>query len=365
MTDVLIDHQKFSTQRYGGISRYFVSLIDGIRNSSDVSYKLGVLHSQNHYLQKERIALNNSALGKLISTKETASYWLNEQYCRQLLNRQDFDVFHPTYYSPYFIKGLRKPLVVTVHDMTHEQLPEYFWAHDPLTYQKRMNIERADAIIAISNTTRNDLVNLLHVDPAKIHVIYHGIDNNAPLKSQSISNLPANYLLYVGDRGGYKNFYLFLKAFKRLQHRYPDLHVILTGGGYLGIADQEFIHRLGLHDKVRHFNSTDEELTYLYQNALCFVYPSLYEGFGLPILEAFRANCPVVLSDTGCFREVAANSAAYFSPKDIDDLETTLDSMITDTERRKNLIKSGAERLKQFPLSSSVQHTLDLYKSLN
>jgi glycosyltransferase involved in cell wall biosynthesis len=249
--------------------------------------------------------------------------------------------------------------------MTHEQLPEYFWAHDPLTYQKRMNIERADAIIAISNTTRNDLVNLLHVDPAKIHVIYHGIDSNVPLKSQPISNLPSHYLLYVGDRGGYKNFYLFLKAFKQLQYRHPDLHVILTGGGYLGIADQEFIHRLGLHDRVRHFNSTDEELTYLYQNALCFVYPSLYEGFGLPILEAFRANCPVVLSDTSCFREVAADSAAYFSPKDIDDLETTLDSVITDTERRKNLIKSGTDRLKKFPLSSSVERTLDLYKSLN
>ncbi|WP_338874066.1 glycosyltransferase family 1 protein [Spirosoma sp. SC4-14] len=364
MTNVFIDHQKFSTQRYGGISRYFVSLIDGIRNSADVSCKIGVLHSQNYYLQNERLPLNNLIAGPLINLKTTVSYRINEFYCRQLLTRQNFDVFHPTYYSTYFLNMLRKPLVVTIHDMTYERYPEYFWAHDPLTYQKRRNIERADAIIAISNATRNDLIRFFDVDPAKIHVIYHGIETTDPAKSRPISNLPSNYLLYVGDRNGYKNFYFFLRAFKILQTRYPDLHLILTGGGSLGIAEREYIYRLSLGNRVRHLSSTDEELTFLYQNALCFVYPSLYEGFGLPILEAFRANCAMVLSNTACFREVAGDAAAYFELNQIDDLVNAIDSLLTDTERRQRLIDAGAKRLRLFPVSESVQRTLALYKSL-
>lgn len=364
MTNVFIDHQKFSTQRYGGISRYFVSLIDGIRSSADVSCKVGVLHSQNYYLQNEHLPLNNLLAGPLINLKATLSYRINEFYCRQLLNRQNFDVFHPTYYSTYFLKMLRKPLVVTIHDMTYERYPEYFWAHDPLTYQKRRNIERADAIIAISNSTRNDLIHFFDVDPAKIHVIYHGIETNSPAKSRPIANIPQNYLLYVGDRNGYKNFYFFLRAFKRLQTRYPDLHVILTGGGSLGIAEREYIYRLSLSNRVRHLNSTDEELAFLYQNARCFVYPSLYEGFGLPILEAFRANCATVLSDIVCFREVAGNAAAYFDPTQLDDLVSAIDTVLTDTEWRQQLIRAGAERQGLFPITASVQRTLELYKSL-
>ncbi|GAB3899490.1 glycosyltransferase family 4 protein [Spirosoma agri] len=365
MTNVFIDHQKFSTQRYGGISRYFASVMDGLRDSTNFSYKLGVLHSQNHYLRHESLPLNKGVSGRLIRQKESVGYRINELYCKQLLTRQDFDVFHPTYYNPYFLKSLRKPLVITIHDMTYERLPEYFWAQDPLTHQKRLNIERADAIIAISNTTRTDLISLFDVDPDKIHVIYHGIDTTSPLVSQPVANLPENYLLYVGDRSGYKNFYLFLNAFKELHTRYPDLNVVLTGGGSMAIADREFVHRLGLQDWVHHVNATDQELNFLYRNALSFVYPSLYEGFGLPILEAFRTDCPMVLSDTDCFREVAADAATYFSPTSLDDLIGTIDAIITDTELRKKLVESGKKRLNQFPLSESVAQTLNVYKALN
>lgn len=364
MTKVFIDHQKFTTQKYGGISRYFANIIQGIKRTDTITYQLGVLHAKNHYIQNEPLLMKGNLSDRVLNRNERYDYMLNEFYCKRLLEKADFDVFHPTYYDPYFIKPLRKPLVITIHDMTYERLPEYFWAQDPLTQQKRMNINRADAIITISNTTRKDLLNFFAVDPTKVSVIYHGIDVDTPLQFQPVADLPEQYVLFVGDRSGYKNFYLFLNAFRQLVPRFPDLHVVLTGGGKLEIADREFIKRLGLTDRVRHINATDEQLNYLYKNTQLFVYPSLYEGFGLPILEAFKAQCPMLLSDTECFREVAADAAAYFKSTDMDDLIYQLETTLTDSELKAQLVKKGTKRLADFTLQESMDKTLAIYKSL-
>ncbi|GAB4025320.1 glycosyltransferase family 4 protein [Spirosoma gilvum] len=361
---VFIDHQKFSTQKYGGISRYFANIIEGIKHSDSITYQLGVVHAKNHYLQNEPLPLKGALSDKILSRKDKLDYLLNQFYCERLLSKSEFDVFHPTYYDPYFFKQLKKPLVVTIHDLTYERLPEYFWAQDPLTYQKRLNIERADAIIAISNTTRNDLLHFFKVDPAKVSVIYHGIDIDTPLQFAPVPNLPERYVLFVGDRSGYKNFYLFMNAIKPLLLSDPGLNVILTGGGKIEIADQEFLKRLALSDQVRHINATDEQLNMLYQKAQLFVYPSLYEGFGLPILEAFKARCPILLSDTECFREVAADAAVFFKATDQDDLTSKLSSTLADSTLRADLVARGTKRLADFPLKKSVDATLDVYKSL-
>ncbi|WP_332369578.1 glycosyltransferase family 1 protein [Spirosoma telluris] len=283
---------------------------------------------------------------------------------RTAAEKGNFDVFHPTYYDPYFLKLLKKPLVITIHDLTYERLPEYFWAQDPLTQQKRLNIERADAIIAISQTTRKDLLHFFNVDPAKVSTIYHGIDLDTPLQFEPVANLPERYVLFVGDRSGYKNFYLFMNAIHPLMLDMPDLNVILTGGGNVAVADQEFLLRLGLTNRVRHINATDEQLNFLYQNTQLFVYPSLYEGFGLPILEAFKAKCPILLSDTECFKEVAQDAAVYFKATDLDDLTSKLSSTLADSALRAQLVEQGTKRLKNFPLQKSIDQTLDVYRSI-
>lgn len=364
MPKILIDHQKFTTQRYGGISRYFANIIEGIKRTDTISYQLGVLHAKNHYIQKEPLAFKGALSDRVLGWHEKIDYKLNQRYCEHLLKKNEYDVFHPTYYDPYFLEYLKKPLVVTIHDLTYERLPEYFWARDPLTRQKRINIERADAIIAISNTTRKDLLHFFDVDPAKVSVIYHGIDLDTPLDFQSVPNLPERYILFVGDRSGYKNFYLFMNAIRPLIFDVPDLHVVLTGGGPIEVADQEFLLRLGITDRVRHIHATDEQLNYLYKHAQLFVYPSLYEGFGLPILEAFKANCPMLLSDTECFREVAADAALYFNPTDPDDLASKVLLALTNRDVRSRLVELGAQRLSKFPLQKSINQTLDVYKSV-
>lgn len=363
MLKVFFDHQKFSTQKYGGISRYFANIIEEIKRNGEFDYLLGVLNSQNHYIKEEPLALNQAFFNNILNDG-MKRFKLNEWYCDYLLKRNHFDVFHPTYYDPYFIKNLKKPFVTTIHDMTYERLPEYFWVMDPLTTEKRISVERADKIIAISETTKNDLLKYIETDENKIEVIYHGIDIATPLKFESIPNLPSNYLLFIGDRSGYKNFYLFLNAYEQISKKYPDIHLILTGGGNLVGADVEIINRLKLKDKVHHYNVSDEQLNYLYQNTLLFVYPSLHEGFGLPILEAFKANCPMLLSDTDCFREIAQDAAAFFSPHALEDLIFQIEKLISDEATRKDLMIKGNKRLLDFPIEKSVKQTLDLYKTL-
>ena len=116
---------------------------------------------------------------------------------------------------------------------------------------------------------------------------------------------------------------------------------------------------------MHHYQVNDAQLNYLYKNALLFIYPSLYEGFGLPILEAFRASCPILLSDTDCFIEIAQDSAAFFNRYSLEDLIFQVDKLISQESLRNNLITKGTERLKDFPIEKSMKQTLNLYKSLN
>src|SRR5690606_12253576 len=127
-------------------------------------------------------------LKQAVANPKLASKY-NELYCSHLLKQNNFDIFHPTYYDSYFLNKLKKPLVITIHDMTYERLPEYFWSRDTLSRNKRLNIERADQIIAISETTKNDLVAFSDVDASKIKVVYHGIDLQEPLLLKEVAQL--------------------------------------------------------------------------------------------------------------------------------------------------------------------------------
>lgn len=363
MTKVFIDHQKFTTQRFGGISRYFANIVNQLKADNDFSCLLGVQISPNEYIKEEELKFNKGLWSSLINNKyKDFSYDVNRRYCISLLKKNEFDLFHPTYYDTYFVDYLKKPMVTTVHDMTYERLPEYFWAHDPLTYEKRINMEKADKIIAISETTKKDILRYSHISADKIVVIYHGIDNEKPAQTRKVTGLPEDYILFVGDRSGYKNYYLFIRAFSRLVKKHPKMKLVLTGGGKPGIIEKEYVEHLGLTDAVIHINVDDEELNYVYKNARLFVYPSLNEGFGLPILEAFKAACPMLLSDTECFREIAADAAGFFSSLDEDDLLVQMEELIQDEERRRHLIEKGLLRLKDFPIEKSINQTLALYK---
>ena len=365
MTRILYDHQNFSEQKFGGITRYFAGLMEGVKQHPDFSYQLGALISNNHYVRQEKLPFENSFMRPVFDAKPSRIYKWNKVYSKRLIKKGDFDVFHPTYFNPYFQNLIQKPFVLTIHDMIFEVLPEYFALDDPLPYQKKLLSEKAAALIAISESTRTDLINILNIPPEKIRVIHHGLNLNKPLVMEQIANLPENYILFVGLRSHYKNFFRFLDAAAGLLHEFKDLHIVCAGGGPFKVADTLAIERQHLQKRCIQMDVSDAQLNYLYRQAMVFAFPSLYEGFGYPLLEAFKAGCPVTASNTSCFPEIGGEAVAYFNPFDTAGIYNSLKNVITDSEQCGDLISRGNERLKMFPVEKQVEQTLALYKEVS
>ncbi|WP_113660806.1 glycosyltransferase family 4 protein [Pedobacter nanyangensis] len=360
---ILFDHQTFTDQIYGGISRYFKYIIDGIKDTEDIDYKLGVLRSNNYYIRNEHQVLRHKIYNSLFKTPQRLQI-RNNSYCKYLIKKGDFSILHPTYFNPYVLKNLKRPMVLTVHDMTYEALPEMFPATDPLPYYKRVMMERADKIIAISEHTKNDILKYSNIKAEKIEVVHHGIDL-APNLYTPVEKLPENYILFVGGRWSYKNFYMLAEAYKVISKKYPDVKLVLAGGGPLAYGETEYLIRNGLTDKIQQISATDEQLNTLYRNAICFVYPSSYEGFGLPILEAFKNDCPVILNRSSCFEEIAtAQSALFFEKDNLDSLIAKLDLLINDRKLASQLKEDGKKELARYTIEKCVAKTLNIYRSL-
>jgi glycosyltransferase involved in cell wall biosynthesis len=364
MIKVLFDHQKFSEQKYGGISRVFAHLIGGIKKSAGFESKLGVLYADNYYIKDEPQLLNN-LIGRffLKGKARRANKW-NKRYSKYLIRKGDFDVFHPTYFHPYFLKYINKPYVLTVHDMIYERLPDYFPLTDPLPQWKKQTVQKAAGLIAISESTKKDLVEILNVPEDKVTVIHHGINLDMPLEIETVEGLPAKYLLFVGERGNYKNFFRYINCCAKLAVKYPDLYFIFAGGGKFQVSDADAIERLNLSRKCTQLNATDGQLNYLYQNAAFFVFPSLYEGFGLPLLEAFKAGCAVASSNTSCFPEIGGDAICYFNPMDEQSMLKAFKLLLDEPKLKTAYIAKGAERVKLFGLQKQIDATLALYKKV-
>lgn len=359
---ILFDHQTFSLQQYGGISRYFSALQEYVHHQQDFTMNRGLLFSKNHYLPRSASPLP-AKCGKVFLSRSRA-YSLNKKYSQYLLRKNKFDVFHPTYYDAYFLPLLKKPFVITVHDMTHELFPEFFPVNDPFISYKRKTIERADHIIAVSASTSYDLQEIFNIDEKKISVIHHGYYNENVEPDAAFQPIPSPFVLFVGHRGGYKNFTRFITAMTPLLHIDKELFVICAGGGAFNLSERELLLRNKVSGKVVQLSVGDAQLKSLYQKALMFIYPSLYEGFGLPILEAFSSGCPVAASRTSCFPEVGGEAVAYFDPYDPYDILRAIEAVLRDSAYGLSLSQKGKIKLQDFPLKNCMEKTLDVYRKL-
>lgn len=364
---VRFDYQMFNIQKFGGISKYFAALEGGLSKAGDIVAELKLLHSENGYLSQKHHLLPYGIGHFFFKKRSRAERW-NRYYSNILLKESDFDVFHPTYYDPYFLSFLTKPFVLTVHDMIHELYPEYYYSSDDTSYCKRKVIERADHIIAISESTKRDLQRFYHVPDQKISVIYHGLFDISSTEADGHSVDPpiqaSPYILYVGERSFYKNFYRFARVFARLSKRHAYVRLICAGGGMFGDNEKEHLRKLGILEKVTHVSVNDSQLKHLYEKALFFCYPSLYEGFGLPILEAFSNGCPVAVSNTSCFGEVGGDAVAYFDPYKEESMETTMLHLLESTDLRRQFAIGGSARLPLFSVEQCLASTLKVYQNL-
>jgi glycosyltransferase involved in cell wall biosynthesis len=371
---VLFDHQIMDAQVRGGVSRYFYRLGSTLQDEGLATVRLPRIHTDNEYFGPFLAGLGCERSSRLIRTmrawhlapREIERVWrrtkarLNRRASIEALEKQDFDVFHPTYYDPYFLSHLRgKPFVLTIFDMIHEIYPEHFNPQDPTRERKALLARSAARIIAISAATRADIIQYLDVNPEKVEVIRLACSLAGESEATPV---PESYLLYVGARGRYKNFKTFLAAFANLTAARPDLHLVCVDPKNFSDAELEWIQELGLEGRCRNISADDRQLCHLYRNAALFVYPSLYEGFGLPILEAFAADCPVALSNASCFPEVAGDAAAYFDPSDVLSIAGVLERVLADEALRRDLIRRGQERLKRFSWHDTAARTVAVYE---
>ena len=361
--NILFDHQIFAIQPYGGVSRYCLELAKAlVRLEVEVSLYMG-LH-QNRY-QVDDLPSQASLFFGVRRPKWARMGFVGEGLNRIGLSlfsrRAPFDIYHPSFYG-LPLRELSKPLVVTVHDMIHERHPESVAPGSRIPNQKRRAVERADAIVAVSENTRNDLIELWGIDKARIHVVYLASSLPARVSAKRLHARP--YLLYVGRRGdrqGYKNFRLILDVISQDPDLKNEVDLLTFGGGPFTSWEEGQIHQAGLGNTVRQLDGDDHTLATLYSHALALVFPSYYEGFGLPVLEAMQQGCPVVASNAASIPEVAGESALYFAPDNGDELAECLRSVIDDDQLRRSLSARGKLRASTFSWDRCAAETLAVY----
>jgi len=361
---VLFDYQAFALQRYGGVSRYYYEILARFRNDPAMDCKLGALVSGNYYLTLGGNAGKHTySLTTRAPLADRLASFVSREHCRILLRRQAFDLFHPTYFRPYFLHDLgKKPFVMTIYDMIHElfaaDLPS---AERAVSDHKRLLAQQAKRIIALSDCTKRDIVRIFGLPEEKIDVVHLANSLPAPGKARKPAGLPERYILFVGNREGYKNFGLFARAVRELLLTDPTLAIVCAGGRPPGAEEQQELTNLGMDHRVHYFSGTDEILASLYANALLFVFPSLYEGFGIPVLEAFSCDCPVVLSNAGPLPEVAGDAAVYCDPKSESSMREQIRRVLNEKTLRMSLITKGRERLQKYSWDLTAEQTKQVY----
>ena len=348
---VLYDHQTFSLQDYGGISRLYTELMRPVHDEPET--ELSILVSNNVNLEElsqfRHINLMKESTWKY---KIPIIYNLNKLYSIYKIKNSSYDIFHPTYYDSYFLKYLKgKPFVVTVHDMIHELILSRSkgFIMDKIVAGKKVLLQEAARIIAVSECTKKDVVEMLGIDKNKIDVIPLASSmerNNLKKPEKLIEN---DYILFVGNREAYKNFSFFLESVALLLNQQKELKVICGGGGKFTEKETLLISKLRLQNKVVQV-AIKNDITFisLYSNALCFVFPSLYEGFGIPILEAFSCGCPCALSNRSSLPEVGSDAAVYFNPEDSESVYSAIFQLLNNEELRREKIKKGTKEYNYF-----------------
>ncbi len=364
--NILYDHQAFTGMTYGGVTRYFYELMNAYSTRPGIDFELSLQFSNNEYLDKASFSQHHRyGFSQWRNVSRLASV-VNRMYSSQRVRRGDFTVFHPTYFHNYFLENLgKKPLVVTFHDATSERYGKQFPdVGEHLTAAKKIQLARADRIIAVSEFSKQEILRFFPVDERKIEVIHLGTSFGQ--RHAHVPTVPGThpYLLFVGKRGLYKNFDGFFRALRPLWQQHPNLHLICAGGGAFTKEEKVQFRAAGVEQRIHHRTITDLSLYELYHHAEAFVFPSLNEGFGIPVLEAFGAGCPAVLSNHSSLPEVGGDAALYFDPKEPDSITTSLEKVLTDSTLRKQLRQRGTERLANFSWQKTADKTQDLYRQL-
>ena len=386
---VLYDELGFR-ETHGGVSRYFTELVKHL--PADVEGRFSAVCSNNAYLQAAPFNLPRMpqdvqdfirgplrghsfpgvshlylVCAKLFPRQFPSGELRNRRAFAAEVAKGDFDILHITDPHPHSnwwkpVLG-KKPIVATVHDL----IPELFGSNIRVRKLRVQLMNDATHIIAVSQNTKNDLMRLYQVPSEKISVIYHGYLPSQgavrPLTRLTCQPATPSYLLFVGKRGGYKNFDFFIRAIAPLLQQDKALSVFCTGTPF-DANEKALFTSLGIESQVAQGFVPDDEMPSVFAHAFAFIYPSRYEGFGIPILDAFAAGCPTLLANASCFPEVADDAALYFDPDNPESLRDQLSLLLHDASLRDRLAAQSRSRLEGFSWPRCAEETANVYRDL-
>jgi len=362
---ILYNHQAF-IQKYGGVSRYFVELANNIilYKNKKVTVKINSPLFKTNYLSSinQKILFNGFKVPDFKGSARLCSF-INSFVSPILSKHYEPDIIHETYYNGISRNKTRAKKIITVHDMIHELFPDQFPKKDKTTELKKYAVAEADHIICVSKNTQKNLVDIFNIDIKKTSVIYHGFS-----LTSAKTNVPQGYrrpyLLYVGSRNGYKNFIRFVNAYAAPKIK-NFFNLVMFGGDRLNDRELSLFDKLKIpRDSLQQVNGDDAMLAGYYKNASLFVYPSLYEGFGIPPLEAMNFGCPVACSNTSSIPEIVGNAAILFNPYSVDSMRDSIISILYNDKIKSSLILKGFKQIKHFSWKKCATETYKVYKNV-
>ena len=355
---VRYDDRIFTMQRRGGISRYFVELITEFSKdpSLGVTPQVGWRWTNNAHAVEAGLGrplrIPGGSRGRIVRLANRLTQ----------VGRAAPDIVHDTYYRPGYRAGPgAPPLAVTIYDMTPELFPELFPGGNPHA-NKRDYVEHAALVLCISESTRRDLLRLYGAIAAPTVVTHLAVSPSFVPGAPRPSWAPARYVLFLGSRVGYKDFRVALEAFATVAPTERGTTLVAVGGGPFTPDEATLIGRWGLDAQVVQRDASDAELPGVFGGAIAFVFPSRYEGFGLPTLEAMACGTPTILADSSSNPEVGGDAALYFPPGDHGILATQLGRLLSDEAYRDDRSEHGLAQAGRFTWRRTAEVTADAYR---
>jgi glycosyltransferase involved in cell wall biosynthesis len=365
---VLFDAQIFAAQQHGGISRYIASLAENMSLLPEIKPHIAAPLHINDYLERLPDSMFYGKPRRIVPWAKVCAQGVGLLASGLAMIQLRPDIVHLTYYFPQIRvrKGVRS--VITVYDMINERYAQDYSRIDPIVRWKASAVCRADHVICISENTRRDLLEMYDIPEAKVSVIHLGYDplyQSNPGEQEFLrTKKNAPYILYVGKRSGYKNFRRLLAAFGCSPWLRNNFRLLCFGGGPINAEEMIMIKHCGAAGRVDQVSGADDRLAAAYTGAALFVYPSLYEGFGIPPLEAMSLDCPVACSNTSSIPEVVGEAAATFDPSDVNAIRIAMEAILESSTLRAAMVERGRQRAQMFSWQRCAAETVNTYRKV-